>query len=416
ARATTAAASASSDDTAEIDLSLEPSENDAATAEDPSNETTEMISPTAAADRAVVEPPAEKSPAPVAHAAPAPATPAPPAAAPFDRSAPSTAPARPASAEPVAAAASPAPPVPALDIVFPAGLQVTGHPPHLAVVSCNQEGVLFAFDAGFLEHMGFRRSMPQRCAMSGQAQKADLIARPLAFVDRAKTPVRSPREVEIHHEVQLDAHRSPADVLHAMGQLEQLPAPFNRPLPYYVATGHSLASLSCSTINRADGGVTCRVLIPDGQTALEWLMRVNGVCGPEHPLLEHAVGMLWSDAWRELPDKVRHRLSAWCGFEPMESFRVYLPDADFAKQDLGLAGVVITDRRLIHCKFNHKGQAPLDAEAVLRVQPEGEFVNLTLQTVVERVKVAKLSLADLPALVRGLRDAKGLTLQMGGRE
>ncbi len=198
-----------------------------------------------------------------------------------------------------------------------------------------------------------------------------------------------------------------------MELLDRLPKPFDLPMPYYVANQHSLDSLHCTTRNRPDGGITCEVLIPDGQCALDWVIRVNGACGPEFPILEKAIALLWSDAWRELSDKVRQRLNVWCGFEPMESFRLYLSDAEFGKHDYGLAGIVLTDRRLIYCKFHHRGQIPLEQEGILRAQPEGELANLTWQKPDgHTTKVAKLNLSDLAPLIKAMRDSTGLKLQL----
>lgn len=385
-------AQASTDDTTEIDLTFAPTEQDDALG--PSGKTAQMISPVAASAPPDESKPAAQAAAPSAPASPAPAKPVSEQTGPAPVAAPAAAPAE----------------VPA----FPTALKLDAPVPRLVVLSCNQAGVTLAFDAAFLEHAGFRQTMPQRCALTGKADKAELIARPMVFGDRAVGPARSAREIESQHEVHLVLTQASADVLKGMGMLETLPAPFNLPMPYYVAADHAQGSLQCTTQTRPDGGVTCRVLVPDGPTAIEWLVRVNGVWGPEHPMLEQAVARLWSPAWREIPEKVRLRIAAWCAFEPMESFRLYLPDAEFSRDDAGLAGVVLTDRRLVYNKFNHRGHVTLAGAGTLNVQPEGDFATLQLQTPDLKANVGKIHLADLPKLIRALGESKGLVLRMGG--
>lgn len=306
---------------------------------------------------------------------------------------------------PVAAHPAPAPRADDVPSNYPIELRPLGPFPHLVVAGCSQDGVKFAFDSAWLEHDGFRLSLPVRCVFTGEANRAKLYARPLAFIDRSQARLRSPRDIEARHEHNLGASgggQSTRAFLDTLGLLEDLPKPFNRPMPYYVTAGHSNISLQCVTHTRPDG-VTCVVTVPDGRYALEWLLRVNGACGPEHALLERDVALFWSDAWRELPEHVRARINAWCTFEPGERFHTYLIDGDFAKSDAGLAGIVFTDRRLVHCKYHHKGQLRFDRPGTMHAHPRGEFIDLIADDGQQRQRFGRLHAIDLPKLNDALR-------------
>ena len=296
---------------------------------------------------------------------------------------------------------------------FPYELEPTSARPYMIVRACTQEGVKLAFDSRWLEHPGFRLSMPVRCAFSNSNRLEDLIARPLAFTDRSQAAVRSARDVEVPKEQRMSSGMTPEQIIELMGKLEWLPAPFNTPMPYYVEQAQSRQSVQCSTHTRPDGGITCEVMIPNGQYALEWLGNVNGVCGREYPLLRRGVTMMFNEAWRSLPDEARRRISMWCQFDIGESFKTYLCDADFSKSDYGLGGLAITDRRIVYCKYHRKGAIDLHADSLLHVQTEGDFLNLTHVQSEARSKLVKLHLTDLPVLIKSLAGSPGLKLQIG---
>ena len=205
------------------------------------------------------------------------------------------------------------------------------------------------------------------------------------------------------------------DVLGIMGHLDHLPKPFNSAVPYYVDNAHANQSLKCWTQNRADGGITCFVRIPRARYALKWLERVNGTCGPEHALLERDVALLDNDAWRLLADVCRQRLTVWARFEPGELFQLYLGDADFGSRDAGLAGLVLTDRRIIYCKYHHRGVVYLSDDATIIITPQDDFAHVSLEARGLRSRLVKLYLADVPRLTASLAVAPRLRVEVQGR-
>ena len=287
------------------------------------------------------------------------------------------------------------------DTPYPNSLRVNPKAPHLVVVQCDQSGVQFAFDSIHLEHDGFRSSMPLCCAFSGLTERRKLYARPFAFIDRSSARIRSAQEVDVKHNV-LVGNQAPGDMLAVLGEIEQLPKPFNWPMPYYSGPDHSHVSVKCWTETRQEGGYTCYVLIPHGPTALEWLANVNGTCGIDYAKLEYDMGLLENDAWRALGDECRRRLGVWCPFEPMEQFRAYISDGDFGTRDRGLAGLVFTDRRLLFCKYHHRGSILLAEEGTIQIRDDGEFANIAIENADGRNRLVKLHQYDVDHLLAAL--------------
>lgn len=243
--------------------------------------------------------------------------------------------------------------------------------PYLIVDHCDQQGVTLAFDAEFLTDAKFATSLPLRCVFTGEADPANLIARPLAFCDRSKgQELLSPHQIESGHESHLGANPDPLNVRNAMGVIEQLSSPFEHPMPYYLCANQGTLSLACWSHTRSnDHGITAYVQIPDGFYALEWLARVNGMCGPEYAQLKVDVESLFGGEWRQLGEDCRRRLAVWCPFEPGERFCHFVSDADFNHHDMGLAGLVLTDRRLVYHKYHKRGQMHYEQGASILIEP-----------------------------------------------
>jgi hypothetical protein len=295
--------------------------------------------------------------------------------------------------------------------VYPTNLHVEGRIPHLVVNKVDTGGVRFAFDSAWLAHDGFRASMPMRCVFSGSADRTRLIARPLLFLDRSLAGKLSLEQVNSQHEIRTLGDRSPREIMQAMAMIEAMPRPFLFPMPYYVSTKYAHRSLHSRTVDRVSGAITCQVLIPDAVCGLDWLSHVNGVCGPEYHLLLRDVSMLHGDAWRELSDECRQRINVWCKLGPHEIFRRYFNDADFGRRDEGLAGLVLTDHRMVFCKYHHRGQLPLDADdASLLIRCDPRFASVTLIVGSQRSRVIKLHRHDVEPLVKELANSEKISV------
>lgn len=295
---------------------------------------------------------------------------------------------------------------------YPQALFVTESAPHLVVRACTQDGVEMAFDSSFLDCDGFRMSMPVRCVYTGEADTSKLIARPLAFIDRSQAVFRSARDLERSREQRLRKHDAASSLLSRLRRIDGLPLPFSKPLPYYVAGESDKPALVCTTHQREDAGFTCVVLIPDGRYALDWLANVNGICGNEYAMLQRDIGELWTDAWSQLAEQCRQRIAVWCHFEAGEHFRTYLTDADFNRRDEGLAGMVVTDRRLVYCKYHHRGEVRFTDGVTLLVREDVLVSRVYAVTPTGRTRLVKLHLADTPRFLDAVDQVRGVKLKV----
>ena len=287
---------------------------------------------------------------------------------------------------------------------YPDALVVTEPKPYLLVTRCTQSGVELTFNSRFLMHEGFRLSMPLACAFTGDTDRAKLVARPLAFLDQARGDLRNAYDVEAGREAKLTQKITGKEMLTRMGIIDQMPEPFRYPFPYYVRTDHSNQSLKCTTSRKGDGPTLAHVMVPDGHVALRWLRHVNGVCGKEYELLTRDVAHLWQDEWTGLDEQVRHRLEAWAHFLDGEKFRYFINDADMPKKDEGLAGVVLTDRRLIYKKFHRQGHVEFGTNAQLIIRPDGTMAGLRVKTQDGTFKCARFHFDDLQKLKNAAKD------------
>lgn len=244
----------------------------------------------------------------------------------------------------------------------------TKQTPKLHVDKIGSTGVVFSFDQEALRSEGFRASLSIRCACNGETDARHLIARPMLFTDRLDPSHRDKAQVAQlirSHEIREVADMHPREIVRRMGLLEHLPRPFCYAMPYYVSTGHARRTLHAKTRTRAREGahaITCEVLIPDGPTALDWLGRVNGVCGDDYYQLEKALANMHGDVWNTMPEQIRERISVWCKLSSRETVKGYFRDADFTRHDSGMAGILITNERIVWCKYHHRGQVRLDNE------------------------------------------------------
>ncbi len=295
---------------------------------------------------------------------------------------------------------------------YPTQLNPSQPRPYLVVRAVGIEGVRIAFDAQWLKHEVFRTSMPMRCAFSGDDDTGNLMARAMIFHNKHlgdETPLHS---LETRHELHVASNPSPRGIVRAMGRLDGFNEPFDLPMLFYVSTKAASNSLQATAHTIALGSSACEVMLPNHRTALEWIERVNGRCGPEYALLKTDIARYASDAWRSMSDKVRQRIGVWCRFERGETFKLYLNDADFTSNDAGLAGVVVTDRRLIYHKYRRSRSISLNQDALLHVATDAKVARLTLQSMGRAARCGKVHRAELPRLIDALSDAPKLRVEV----
>ena len=277
----------------------------------------------------------------------------------------------------------------------------------LEVVGVTAAGVTFSFKSDLMNRPTFRASMPMSCLLCGTTEPGSLVARPLGWIDKATGRKADPGQIETVYEVEVKGHQTPREITDSIRPIDELNAPFNQPLPYYVC--HECAPKVSHVHAEAMSvptGVICEVRIPAALYALHWLGRVNGVCGDAYEALEAQVLAYSDEQWRSVDDTVRQRLTAWFDFQPDEQYLGYISDSDFAKKDAGLAGLIVTDTRIVYCKYHHHGELDLrDENATIVATVDGAFHNLTYEHGGGRRKLIRIRTAEIDHLIELLRAA-----------
>jgi len=289
--------------------------------------------------------------------------------------------------------------------VYPTDFRWNDHP-RLVVRGCSLSGVKLAFNSRWLELDAFCASMPIGCVFSGQRDRASLCARPMIFFKYYRGPADSVRTIESTYERHLSEYGSALDLVRGINRLADMQPPFDHPLVYFASLRHGDEHLQCSCLNEADGAITCEVIVPDGQVALDWLGQVNGICGREYEMLATDISRLSSEQWQTLSEACHDRLEKWCRFQSRENLQVYLRDADLDDAEDGRAGVVVTDRRVIYHKYHRLGSIPLDQEADLLVKSERGISRLALRSKGHVMRIGKIRSDELPRLQSCLANSK----------
>ena len=263
-----------------------------------------------------------------------------------------------------------------------AGTEVKGHfPVHLGHV--DEMGAFFLFDPSLLYNEQFRLSFPRRCVVCGSSSHLSVHM----VVWTSKLPGRG--EFGVHNLYSRSIFKleelgdvEGRELLEKLERFDNVPEPFSLPFPYYLCQRCSPVGAIITDVRpRADGnGEVCELGISSLRQA-EQFARI--VCGPNSPVVKkvhEAYLKLRSNPWQTLPLAVRSRIKHWFIPQEGESFKLYVQDNDFSKTEAGLAGVVITDKRLVYRKFAARVEIPLSEEIVINQTPKDKHLKLTISS------------------------------------
>lgn len=275
----------------------------------------------------------------------------------------------------------------------------------LRVVETHATGVLIAFDSQLLKRAVFRASLPMACIGCGEHDPDQLTARPLIWTDRLTDHTHGGPYIAGKYEAPVHGHATTHDLVAAIRPIEEMPPPYSNPMPYYVCKRCGpQVQVQAHTVAQGHG-LVCEVTIPSATYALEWLGRVNGICGDDYLELETYCARAGGgdEAWNELPDQIRGRIAGW--YQPVdgERFILYLKDGDYPKSDAGLGGLVLTDQRLVFAKYHKHGSVLLaDEDTRLLAVRHGPFDDLITVREGARTKLVRLRPDDTEQLIQTL--------------
>ena len=226
----------------------------------------------------------------------------------------------------------------------------------------DEMGAFFLFSPDLLYEEDFRSAFPQRCVVCGKRHhlSVHLVVWTSKLPGRGEIGARTSYSRSVFELDKLGGV-SGRELLAALDPIENLPEPYCFPFPYYLCR-------ECSPIGAVVPDVR---FTADGHThefelgifslkrAEDFIRIVGGTECPALKQIREAVRKDSSDPWRALPLAIRSRIKQWFTLADGEKFAVYIPDGEFAKTEAGLAGIVLTDKRMVFRKFASKVEIPL---------------------------------------------------------
>lgn len=242
-------------------------------------------------------------------------------------------------------------------------------------------GAFFRFDSRLLYNEDFRSSFPQLCLICAARRplSVHLIFWP------AKLRAGSSAQVEAMEARQVYTLRkvsdlSGRDLLGVLNPIENLPEPYSLPFPYYVCNSCSAVGAVVTDVHPAAVGESevCELGISSIPQAEGFVLAVCGEGSEVHAQIRRAVLSGSARPWQRLPLTVRIRIRRWYKAQEGERFLLYIPDAEFAKAEAGLAGVVLTDLKLIYHKSLAHVEIPLTEKFELTPRTAEEGTRLEI--------------------------------------
>jgi len=257
---------------------------------------------------------------------------------------------------------TPAPPVPTPPEA-PAPEKV-----RVRLLRIDADGAHFEFPAAALADEDLRNAFPRKCV--GCGAKTALNVHLLHWPERmSQQDAARWREHEDAVVGMLDAFEQPSTA----ALLRQLPAsrhigpPFNLPFPIFTCNRcHASWEVHGRVLTHGPAEL-CRLTIASLGVAVDFY-RANG--GREHPDYRRLVEErdLRRDPYHELSADTRHRLTQWFESRGGERFVRFYPDVEFCRTEVGAAGVVLTNQRLVFRKYTVYRTYPLSAPGRMEVR------------------------------------------------
>jgi hypothetical protein len=237
------------------------------------------------------------------------------------------------------------------------GEDLTAGVPGFRIVRISSRGVLFEFPASFLRDIRFRSAMPRRCLRCGTIAhiQPHLIIFGHEMHDSSGIDaeyVDGPSQLS-----ETEARNLPAEeILQKLPSIRNIPAPADHPMPYWICDMCSPSNMiyAQNEIHK-DGEGTCRLQIRRLWRAEEFLINAGGEDSGADQAIKKELEKNPELPWDTLSGVVQQRLRQWYSPRPGERFVAYMPDRRRARTEDGMAGVLISNRRLIyHSSMRHR--------------------------------------------------------------
>jgi hypothetical protein len=239
----------------------------------------------------------------------------------------------------------------------------------LVLVHIDKRGAMFEFPAERLEDADFRSALPRRCLRCGVRHHLQthlvIFSHQMKDCSEIESDFLEQRPMLTDREIRNLAGQKLLDRLPAV---PRVPAPADKPMPYWTCDMCSPANMIFAQheIDPKTHTGHCHIQIRRLWRAQEFLHNAGGGDSEADREIVRQLKYHPETDWDSLPGVVQQRLRQW--FKPLknERFVAYMPDRTHSRTEDGMAGVVITNRRLIYNssmrhRESEKGE-PLDLE------------------------------------------------------
>lgn len=227
----------------------------------------------------------------------------------------------------------------------------------IRLVKSDTSGALFEFPAARLNDSAFRCAIPRRCLRCGGRShlSAHVIVYATHLVDSSFTTTQA-GSGDLVLRGEGVAELANEDLLSRLPVVPNVPAPADKPMPFWLCDMCTAGDLISGQIRMGGESVgLCRLWIGALRRAEEFLVAAGGKDTPGHAELRHRIASLVENPWSSLPLAVQNRIQQWYRPQQSEHFIAYIPDRERARSEEGLAGIVVSDRRVVyHTSVRHK--------------------------------------------------------------
>jgi hypothetical protein len=257
----------------------------------------------------------------------------------------------------------------------------------------DEMGVFLLFGPSLLYQEEFRVAFPQRCIICNGHEH--LLVHRVVWSNklpaRGKFGMRESYASTVHSLSRL-GRPAGRQLLAKLEPIESMPEPFCLPFPYYVCRNCSAVGAVVTDVRRSGKQEECELGIFSLCVAQDLVRIWCGEDCPAYGQIHQALRESRGDAWRAMPLAVRSRIRQW--YRPLEGehFLGYVPDGDFAKTEAGLAGLVLTDQRLVCRKYASLVELPLSEQLVVHLHTKDGQMQLNISG--KSGKTANLATSD----------------------
>ena len=265
-------------------------------------------------------------------------------------------------------------------------------------------GAYFEFPSEKLTDRDLRMSVPQRCAHC--LSRKNLNVHNMIWGDKLPR-----RDAITLREAEFKTVRSLSTLLQAyddkwfdhLDEVDMLPSPFSLPFPYFVCRDcSSVGTVTCHILNHG-GREFCQIAIANLNIAAEFYRNNGGRDTPAYRQLLLAARQQRDNQWSALPFTVRARISHWFTLEDGESFMGYFADSDFSRSEAGMAGLLLTNRRMVYKKYTARREYALAEGGTVEIEASKSAAMIEINQSGQRSAVLAATPMAAGSLVKSLK-------------